>query len=81
MVQDLAVKFFEAMNTIAGASLESSTWFRRNVAVLPSQSETSESTNGMLMTSTTATSVHLRNSQYSANALCLMAEVHYESHF
>ena len=79
MSQDLAIKFFEAMNAIAGASLENSTWFRRNVAVLPNvdQCESEENgVNGGSMPSPPPTaSLQSRNSQYSINALCFMAEV------
>lgn len=75
-MQDLALKFFEAMNTIAGASLESSTWFRRNVAVLRDQGEDEGSDQSIgTVTSQAATSIQIRNSKFSASSLSLMAEV------
>ena len=67
------------MNTISGASLESSTWFRRNVTVLPnvdqSENEGTDVNSGFVPSSAPTTSLQTRNSQYSASALCLMSEV------
>ena len=79
LLQDLAIKFFEAMNAIAGASLENSTWFRRNVAVLPNvdrrESEDNGVDGGPMPSPPPTASLQSRNSQYSINALCFMAEV------
>ena len=82
-MQDLALKFFEAMNAVAGASLESSTWFRRNVAVLPNvdttENEGGGHVSGHVPSSAASTPLQARNSQYSASALCFMAEVLFTS--
>ncbi|XP_065057535.1 protein dopey-1-like isoform X2 [Rhopilema esculentum] len=83
-LQDLALKYFDAVNTIAGASLENSTWFRRNVAVLPQSDQNpdeplvkpKEHTNdNPEPTVPVAPTMQTRNAQYSASALCLMAEI------
>lgn len=82
--QDLALKFFEACNTIAAASLENSTWFRRNVAVLPQSSNNGDAMEPSITDVTYKDSeilpsqnstMQTRNAQYSTQAICLMAEV------
>ena len=80
----MALKFFEACNAIAAASLENSTWFRRNVAVLPQSSNSGETVepsptefthkdNEILLNQNST--MQTRNAQYSTQAICLMAEV------
>ena len=80
----MALKFFEACNAIAAASLENSTWFRRNVAVLPQSSNSGDIVelsatdfthkDSEILPSQNST-MQTRNAQYSTQAICLMAEV------
>ncbi len=80
------MKFVEACNTIASASLDSSTWFRRTVAVVQQSDQSTDMDESSLSDKVPPAaeavhnlpaSVQTRNAQYSAQSLCVMAEVIY----
>ncbi|XP_042903309.1 protein DOP1A isoform X2 [Parasteatoda tepidariorum] len=85
-LQDIAHKLIEACSNVACDSLEQTTWLWRNLAVRPGpQSDISaavededttleEDETSTLKTTSSSTSLHLNNAQYSVQALCSLAE-------
>eukprot|EP00794_Sanderia_malayensis_P000522 gene522-1172_t len=86
-LQDLAQKFFETCNAISAASLDNSAWFKRTVTVVQQSDQSTDMDdttqsdkacpppNAELATTSLPNSIQIRNAQYSAQALCVMAEL------
>ena len=79
--KDLAQKYVDSLNSIAGASLEGSAWFRRSLQVIAQidddsheESSLSERSAVMEISQPSPTGV-IKTSQFSVPALLILAEV------
>ncbi|XP_043929288.1 protein dopey-1 [Protopterus annectens] len=79
-LQDVTCKIVEAVGTVAGSSLEQTTWLRRNLEVKASPKITVDGTNldadvEDIMLSSVLEAMNITPSVYSVHALTLLAEV------
>ncbi|XP_065649698.1 protein dopey-1 isoform X2 [Hydra vulgaris] len=79
-LQDLAQKYVESLNNIAGASLEGSAWFRKSLQVIAhidddshEESSVSERSSVMEISQPSPTGI-IKTSQFSVPALLILAE-------
>ena len=80
-LQDIALKFLETLNNVAGSSLEGSAWFRRSLQVVAHVEQNSELDESFVSSEKssipeTQSSVNntAKNSQYSVPVILIMAE-------